>query len=155
MMFKKIIKVHGYIGVKAILRHFCKASFQNFKPFLANRALKFQKNANDLKTFPSQNLNTSIKTTQNFTPIWNLEKNTKKLANKKVTGKRSVQNWSLYSSIQLTCVEKVIRQKLILFSNYFHGFEISVKFCVFLILMLKKKKKVLGSWSTYMSIFWK
>ncbi len=27
----------------------------------------------------------------------------KKLANKKFTGKRSVQNWSLYSSILLTC----------------------------------------------------
>ncbi len=44
-----------------------------------------------------------IKTTQNFTLIWNLLRKMKKLANKKVTGNRSVQNWSLYSSILITC----------------------------------------------------
>jgi hypothetical protein len=42
------------------------------------------------------------------------------------------------------------------FVNYFHGFEISVKFCVFWILISKKRiKKFLGSLSTYMSIIWK
>ncbi len=38
MFFKKIIEVHGYIGVKSNSK-----TFQNFEPFLANRALKFQK----------------------------------------------------------------------------------------------------------------
>ncbi len=41
-----------------------------------------------------------IKITQNYADLESVEK---KLANKKVTGKRSVQNWSLYSSILLTC----------------------------------------------------
>jgi hypothetical protein len=43
-----------------------------------------------------------IKRTQNFTLIWNLLRKMKKFANKKVTCKRSVQNWSLASSILLT-----------------------------------------------------
>ena len=47
MFFKKIIEVHGHIGVKKQFQDiFVKQVFQNFEPFLANRALKFQKNAN-------------------------------------------------------------------------------------------------------------
>jgi hypothetical protein len=69
--------------------------FKNFKPFLANSALKIQKSAN---TFSSQNFNMGIKTTQNFKLISKLLRKCKKLANKKVTGKTSVQNWSMSSS---------------------------------------------------------
>ncbi len=43
-----------------------------------------------------------IKTNQNFyADFETVEKNAKKLVNKKVTGYRSVQNWSLSSSILL------------------------------------------------------
>ncbi len=44
-----------------------------------------------------------IKTTQNFTLISKLLRKMQKFANKKFTCKRSVQNWSLFSSILLTC----------------------------------------------------
>ncbi len=43
-----------------------------------------------------------IKTTQNFMLISKLLRKLQKIANKKVTGKRSVQNWSLSPSILLT-----------------------------------------------------
>jgi hypothetical protein len=46
----------------------------------------------DLKTFSSQNLNTGVKATQNFTLISKLLKKMQKFANKKVTGKRSLPN---------------------------------------------------------------
>ncbi len=45
----------------------------------------------------------SIQKTQNFTLISKLLRKMQKISNKKVTGKRSVQNWSLYSSLLLTC----------------------------------------------------
>jgi hypothetical protein len=77
--------------------------FKILSRFLANRALKFQKNSKNLKTFSSQNLKMGNKTTQDFKLIWNLLRKMQKFANKKVTGKRSVQNWSLSSSILLTC----------------------------------------------------
>ncbi len=43
-----MIEVHGYIGVKSYSKvpTFVKHVFQNFEPFLANRALKFRKSAN-------------------------------------------------------------------------------------------------------------
>jgi hypothetical protein len=58
-----------------------------------------------------------------------------KFADKKVTGKGSVQNWSLSSSILLTCVSFWQITFLDTSSNYLHVSEISVKFCVFLIVI--------------------
>ncbi len=52
---------------------------------------------------------------------------------KNVITKKSVKNLSFSSSILLTC-KSVWGKELFLggiFSNYFHRFEISVKFCVF------------------------
>ncbi len=44
-----------------------------------------------------------IKTTQNFTLISKMLRKCEKVANKKVAGKYSVQNWSLPFSLLLTC----------------------------------------------------
>jgi hypothetical protein len=88
-----------------------------------------------------------IKTTQNFTLISTLLR--KKFANKKVIGKRSVQNWSFSSSILLTCNSGCT------FFKYFHIFEISV----FLIrygthtVFKKRNKKKFGSLSTVHTVY--
>ncbi len=111
--------------------------FQNFVPFLANWALKFKKRPKtfylfDLKRFTSQNLNMGIKTTQDLR--W-----------QKSYSKKSMQNWSLSSSILLTCKSfwQITFPGCIFFSFiYFHVFEISVKFFVFWILICKKRKKL-------------
>jgi hypothetical protein len=57
MLLKKIIGVHGFIGVNKN-NSFVNQVFQNFEPCLC-----------DLKAFSSTNLNMGIKTTQNFTLI--------------------------------------------------------------------------------------
>jgi hypothetical protein len=38
-----------------------------------------------------------------YADLESVDKNAKKIAKKKITGKRSVQNWCLLSSILLTC----------------------------------------------------
>ncbi len=67
-----------------------------------------------------------IKTTQNFTLIWNLLSKMQKKANKKVC--KIEVCWQITFSMYT-------------FSNYFHGFEISVKFCVFWYSYVKKEIK--------------
>ncbi len=105
--------------------------------------LKFQKRATmTLKTFSMQNyMNMGIKTTQNFTLISKLLRRIKKIVNKKVMGKKSVQSWSLSSSILLTCKRfwQITFSGCTFFQN-FHRFEISVRFCVFMILKCEKNQ---------------
>ncbi len=102
--FRKWWRFAGIYMYKAILRHFCKTLFQNFEPFLANRASKFQKSANiTLKLFLHKTwiwVSKKLKILRWFRNCW---EKCKKFANNKVTGKRSVQNWSFYSSLLLTC----------------------------------------------------
>ncbi len=83
----------------------------------------------------------------------------KKLQPKKVWKIRSspllyVKYQRFSSSILLTC--KSVWQITFsgwIFLDYFHRFEISIKFCEFWILICHKRtKKMLGSLSTYMSI---
>jgi hypothetical protein len=45
MIFKKMIGVHRYIGVKNNSKTLVTPIFQNFEPLLANWALKFKKSA--------------------------------------------------------------------------------------------------------------
>jgi hypothetical protein len=83
-----------------------------------------------------------ITTTQNFTLISKLLRKCEKSANKKVKAKTSVKNLSFSSSI----LAKVFGKELFiggLFSNYFHRFEISIKFCEFWAHLPKKNKKKL------------
>ena len=69
----------------------------------------------------------------------------KNLANKKVKGKRSVQNWTFYSSVLLTCTSFwQITCSRYTFFKFFPGFEISIKFCVFLYSYVKKEIKIFG-----------
>jgi hypothetical protein len=68
----------------------------------------------------SQNLNMGIKTTQNFTLISKLLRKMRKVANKEDIGKKKYEKLGVRL---LLC----------------HGFEISVKFCAFWILVCKKK----------------
>ncbi len=83
----------------------------------------------------------------------NCWKKCEKLANKKCRSKKRLLNRSLSSSVLLTC--KCFWQITFSgcsFSYDFHRFEISVKFCAFLIVICqKRKRKFLGSLCTYMS----
>jgi hypothetical protein len=79
-----------------------------------------------------------MKTTQ----ISKLLRKMQKFAHKKVIGKKSMPNGVCPLFLLLTC--KRFWQITFCgctFSIYFHGFEISVKFCVFLILLIKKEIK--------------
>ena len=87
-----------------------------------------------------QNLN--IKTTQNLCWFQNCWEKREKIANRKVTAKTSVKNQRFFSSILLTC--KSVWQITFcwwIFFDYFHRFEISVKFCEFRILICQKRTK--------------
>ncbi len=75
----------------------------------------------------------------------------RKICEQKSNRQKSVKKWSLPSSVLLTCKRSWrITFYGCTFFNYFHRFEISVKFCIFWILTCKKRsKKFLGSLSTY------
>jgi hypothetical protein len=51
MIFKKMIGVHRYTGVKNNSKTLVNHIFQNFEPFLANWALNFKKVLKDIKNF--------------------------------------------------------------------------------------------------------
>jgi hypothetical protein len=74
---------------KAILRHFCKTCFSNFEPFLANRALKFQKNANMTKNFFFTKFEYGYQNNSEFyADLESVEKNAKNLLTKKFQAKK-------------------------------------------------------------------
>ena len=95
-----------------------------------------------------QNLNIGIKKRRILRWFRNCWEKCEKFANKKVTAKKSVKNQRFSSSILLTC--KSIWQITFsgwIFFDYFHRFEISVKFCEFWILICHKRtKKFWGHW---------
>ncbi len=87
-----------------------------------------------------------------YADLETVEKNAKKFANKKVTGKRSVQNWSLFSSILLTCKSfwQITFPRYTLFKIFPQIWNQRKNSAFFDTHMLKKKeKKIWGSWSTY------
>ncbi len=100
----------------------------------------------DLKTFSSQNLNMNIKTTQNFTLILKLFRKMRNIFQQKLIGKKrcaKLEFFLFYITTKVFCKQLFLGA---LFSYYFHGFETSVTFCVFSILIFKKRnKKNLGA----------
>jgi hypothetical protein len=88
---------------------------------------------------------------QNFTLISKLLRKMLKICEQKVTGKKKGAKLGIFL-FYTTNLQKFLANNFFwvpFFFNYVQGFEISVKFCVFWILISKKRiKKILGSLCT-------
>ncbi len=89
-------KVHGYIGLESYLFEdiFVKHVFQNFEPFLANRALKFQK----MLAWPKNFFFTKFKYGYQNNSVFyvdfeTVEKNANNLLTKKLQAKEVCKIW--------------------------------------------------------------
>jgi hypothetical protein len=89
MFFKKILEVHGFIGVKSNTKRFFKTCFSNFEPFLANRVLKFQKMLISPKNFFFTKFEYGYQNNSEFyADLESVGKNAKNLLTKKLQAKK-------------------------------------------------------------------
>ncbi len=93
-VFLKMMEVHGYIGVKSYFKTllYSKTCFLNFEPLVAIRAFKFKKKPMWPKNFSFTKFEYGYKNNSEFYADFETVKKNAKHLNKKVIGKRSVQN---------------------------------------------------------------
>jgi hypothetical protein len=130
--------------------------FQNFEPFLANRALKFKKKCYyDLKTFSSQNLSMGVGTAQNFAMIWNLfRKMQKNLLTKNYRQKKCAKlEFVPFYTTTCTNFRQINFSRYTFFNLFPRIWNRRGILRFFRYSYVKKEIIILGSWSTYMSIF--
>ncbi len=88
MFLKKIIKVHGYIGVKGNSKTFCKTCFSKFWAVSCDRVLKFQKMLIWPKNFFFTKFEYGYQNNSVFyADLESVEKNAKNLLTKKLQAK--------------------------------------------------------------------